>query len=725
MSESRQKLDFLASKEKDQKSLCVGEVTASKEYIQGTVQALAGGKMPSTGQITEAIGTAKDAKAHRIGVELSATGQRVGDRVDRVLDSTKQLISEKNANNEIQRLIHHSKIASRNLETGGIDYSAEKLTGEQNLQRTYSNMVVLSKLLVTSSEFRGLIADIYNLLRDVLRDNDVPYAEHLPHSDTFTNKDGTIDSEQAKVSIRKAAADLKQDTYSRLGQDFHQEDQAKHVKKKESLQDVVEFAVMNAAKSAQDSIQEGNSNYDITTPEGKDSIKEAQEKAHSVVNQASHKLKDAVKDFRLAEEQQDLLADRFASILDELRNNPEARQAVDGMLEALSDLKSDTECLGNKAKENFNQEVDENKDLGEAAKNAKRTVENFAGNHSLDTLLQMLREFKEDTKKDDELKQLMHDNREFFNKASQDTQFVHSKEFSKATGERFHRTRNLLLNKYREPIKNLSIEAQSFVQDLKEDPATNRAIRDMQDLTRELFLDADGRPAVKFDLLRDFQKLIPVLSKRLEKLDIPRICEKDDSGEYILDNISLACNHIAPKSVHVRTDTQFDTDEEMLMSMVNIKLSGIQASAYEIAFYFKKKLAVLGNVEDSGLVDVVIGKEGMDLSLKLAPREISTGVAPSTDKHVFRVLEAKCRVNDISVKLRYTKHDFLYKVLNRIIQNNVKRQIEKAVGDGIRKFLEGVESVASNRSSLDSSIKSQPLDTRPDGWKSEAFSIQK
>ncbi|KAI0226070.1 hypothetical protein L0F63_005234 [Massospora cicadina] len=761
MSESRQKFEYLSPEDHNKKAIRVDEIAAAKDNVQEAAKALAEGKMPTTGQITEAIDSLKDSQPLRSGVELSATGHRVSTKTDQALDSVKQLVSEKNADNEIQKLIHHAKLAARNLEADGVNYSAEKQSSEKNLQRAYSNLVVLSRLIVTSSEFRGLLADLYNFVRDVLRNNDIPYAENLPHSDQVTRKDGSIDVGKAKESATTAAEKAKSDAYSKLDKDSQQKlEQAKggnHKKPAKDLADQAAQKLSQAAKPIVDKAAQGNTQeakehllgkYEDTSSEARKMASQAQRDGKDALNQASSKLDNVAQDLKLSEEQQELLADRFASILDELQSNPEAQKAIDGLMEVLSNLRRNANTVAQRAKETAGREVDENRDLREAAKNAKRAVENFAGQHSLDRLFQLLHDFSEKVENDKELNELLRENRQFFNK-----------EFSDAAGKHFNRTRDILLSKYREHINCLSDEAQSFITDLKEDPTTNRAVRDLENLTRELFLDADGRPTIKFDLLQDFQKFIPVLSRRLECLEIPRICAQDDDTEYILDNITLVCSNIVPKTVRVRTDTEFDTEQEKIMNVVSVKIQGVQAAAREVAFYFKKKVTILGNMEDAGMVDVAIDGDGMDVFLKLAPKTISTSSTSGTDvgfnlgtgvvtgastlpgasagaapvyatvpgagERAFRVLESKCRVNSIHVKFQYTKYDLLYKVFNKLIQSTIKRQIETQVSEGIRTFLEGIEhSVSSQNQPIDASQPSKPLDPRPDGWKSEAFGAQ-
>jgi tryptophanyl-tRNA synthetase len=71
--------------------------------------------MPTTAQVTGAIDKMKESDISS-GIELSQSGQKVAQRVDSVLDSAKNFLTEKNEGDCVQRLIHHSKLASKNLD---------------------------------------------------------------------------------------------------------------------------------------------------------------------------------------------------------------------------------------------------------------------------------------------------------------------------------------------------------------------------------------------------------------------------------------------------------------------------------------------------------------------------------------------------------------------------------------------------------------------------------
>ncbi|KAI9295541.1 hypothetical protein K502DRAFT_335085 [Neoconidiobolus thromboides FSU 785] len=693
------------------KGLKVDEVVQTKDNLTTVAGALGEGKMPTSDQITGAIDSLKEGDSIVSEVNLSATGQKVADRVENLLDSTKQLVEEKNKGDVIQRLIHHAKLASQELDTETPDVSKEAEDSQKLLRKAYNELLVISKLTVTNNEFRSLLADLYNLVRDVLKDN-VPGAEHLPTADDLTDKQGNLDTDKAKRSAEQSANKMADEAHENLDGDAKDvADKARRGDTK-GLEDTASKLADKAAQELAQSLTE-----------------EAKKQAGDAYGQAKKTAENIVNDLQLSEEQKENLSNRLVGILDEVQTNRETQRAIEGLLNVLAKLRKNALTAAEKAKSKAGAEVDESDNLQEASRNAKKAVENFAGGHSLDKLFERLYEFAEFVEKDKDLNKLMHENHEFMIKSLKDNKFVHQKDYTDKAIDRFEKTRDMLLNKYRQPVRSVMDEASGFMKDLKEDPTTNRMVKDLDGLTRELFLDANGKPTIKYDLLQDFQKFVPVLSKRLELLEIPRISEQDDDNEYILDNIKLSCSNIVPKTVRVRTDTEFDTEEERIVNAVSIKMQGIQAQAREVAFYYKRKVLLM-NMEDAGLVDVVIPNDGMDIFLKLAPPVISTSDKPnqtiSKDERPFRVLDSRCRVNEINIKFQHTKFGPIYKLLNKVIQSQVKRDIEKMVGEGIRNFLEGIETTVTQGIDLGNKDKtSKPLDPSPEGWKSDAFNVKK
>jgi hypothetical protein len=85
------------------------------------------------------------------------------------------------------------------------------------------------------------------------------------------------------------------------------------------------------------------------------------------------------------------------------------------------------------------------------------------------------------------------------------------------------------------------------------------------------------------------------------------------------------------------------------------------------------------------LADIIL--EGQSLTVTAHVRS-----APTTDtKSAFYVKNVDVKIGDIKVAIRDSKHDLLYKTLKPLMMGLIKKQIKKAVEDGIRTGLEYVD----------------------------------
>jgi hypothetical protein len=116
---------------------------------------------------------------------------------------------------------------------------------------------------------------------------------------------------------------------------------------------------------------------------------------------------------------------------------------------------------------------------------------------------------------------------------------------------------------------------------------------------------------------------------------------------------------------------------------VDLTFSQIQADLHDVAFYYRKKTG-LPKFTDSGLADFILGGEGVTVNVKL--------VSSSKDHtSVFKVKSVHAKVASLKFSIRDSKHDFLYKTIKPIATGLVKKQIQKAIEDGVRTGLEYVD----------------------------------
>jgi Protein of unknown function (DUF4449)/Family of unknown function (DUF5923) len=104
-------------------------------------------------------------------------------------------------------------------------------------------------------------------------------------------------------------------------------------------------------------------------------------------------------------------------------------------------------------------------------------------------------------------------------------------------------------------------------------------------------------------------------------------------------------------------------------------------------------------LSDSGLADVVVGGEGVNVSvgfnvvgitILLTAEQVTAHIVSSAkDKSsVFKVKSVHVKVDHLKFSIRDSKHDLLYKTLKPLATGLVKKQIQKAVRDGITTGLE-------------------------------------
>ena len=120
-----------------------------------------------------------------------------------------------------------------------------------------------------------------------------------------------------------------------------------------------------------------------------------------------------------------------------------------------------------------------------------------------------------------------------------------------------------------------------------------------------------------------FQFLISIGIKRWKVgyIPIPRIEYTDDALDLVVENLTLSGKNLFPNIVAVEAHNYLEfspygigKDEANRHELI-ITLSQMQADMRDVAFYFERKSGI--KMKDSGLADVVIGGEGLNVCLNL------------------------------------------------------------------------------------------------------------
>jgi hypothetical protein len=181
---------------------------------------------------------------------------------------------------------------------------------------------------------------------------------------------------------------------------------------------------------------------------------------------------------------------------------------------------------------------------------------------------------------------------------------------------------------------------------------------------------------------------LPTIVSEVGYIPIPRIEYTDDSLDLVIENLTLSGKNLLPNIFEMSARNYFRFSPYSVFNdhaehEVELTFSQIQADIRDVAFYFRKKTG-LPKLRDSGLADFTLGGEGVNVTVKL--------VSSSKDHtSVFKVKSVHAKVASLKFSIRDSKHDLLYKTLKPLATRLVKRQIQKAIEDGVRTGLEYVD----------------------------------
>jgi len=147
-----------------------------REKIEQVAVAVREGKLPTTQQMTTAIEQVEQSDIiHDAARGMTPTGKKVLADTEKLLETTKEVLTEKNPNDELQYALYHGMQALKHVE-GSVDSAKLKSQSQEGaeaagplLQEGVSKLVDLAMLLVSSSEFRRLVNELSQIAQDAIR----------------------------------------------------------------------------------------------------------------------------------------------------------------------------------------------------------------------------------------------------------------------------------------------------------------------------------------------------------------------------------------------------------------------------------------------------------------------------------------------------------------------------------------------------------------------------
>ncbi|KAI0654930.1 hypothetical protein C8Q70DRAFT_924907 [Cubamyces menziesii] len=697
-----------------------------KLRFYGIVKAFSESRMPTNEQIDKFL---KYCLQHSpVDVrDLSTDGQRLIQDTRDIIETAREIVQQKNADELFQNFIWHTRDVDVDQakkdpnEVVPVDKEKAKSDGRQAVQ----HLRTLLSLVLTNAEVRKLLTDFSVIGRDILartaskvadkarpdeerlrqvdesapRDqfvseggrlvgpDETPVLEaRIPGTDTTvaqhpreelghgaavkqgngevkSGADAINEAQQRKDEAVEQAKRQKEDVNNVVGGDPVPDDRADAEAKKSGL--------MGKLRGMRDNLT------DRIPQEHKDRANDQYDRAKRVLTEEY-----------FPEERRDQFIFRGKKVIVECQKHKDYQESIQWLLNFLEEYATHTKTAAEQSKDSGKQLTGDSS-LQQATSELRTLLERFANGKSLSIIGDATQQLYTDAQQDEELRQWFRDVDAYTRKVLLDPGFVLEPQCNNEASALRENGRRFYDEKYKGHFDNLFSAASEWFRALGEDPLNKRFGEDWARLTKDLLFDSEGSLKFKPELWMDIRKVIlPSIIDQVGYIPIPRIEYTDDTLDLVIENLALSGRNLFPNLVSMEAHnfvkfSPYNAIKDENHHEFVLTFGQIQADMRDVAFYFKKKSG-FPKLSDSGLADVLLGGEGLTITAHVVS-------ADKDRSSVFKVKNVHVKVATLKFSIRDSKHDMLYNTLRPLATGLVKRQLQKAIADAVTTGLEYVD----------------------------------
>ncbi|KAL7283990.1 hypothetical protein ACG7TL_001263 [Trametes sanguinea] len=701
-----------------------------KLRFYGVVKAFGESRMPTNEQVDKFLKYCLEHSPVDVR-ELSPDGQRLIQDTRDIIETAREIVVQKNADELLQNFIWHTRDVDVDQakkdpnEVVPVDKEKAKSDGRQAVQ----HLRTLLSLVLTNAEVRKLLTDFSVIGRDILARTASKVAEKArPDEERLRQVDESAPRDQfVSEGGRLVGPDETPVLEARIpGTDTtvvqHPREELGHgAKVKQGNGEVKSGAeAINEAQQRKDEAIERakeeaqRQKEDVNNAVGGDPVPDNREDAEAKKSGLMGKLrgmKDSLTDrvpqehkdranehFDRAkrvlseeyfpEERRDQFIYRAKKVVVECQKHKDYQESIQWLLNFLEEYASHGKTVAQQGKES-GQQLTGDGSLQQATSELRTLLERFANGKSLSIIGDAMQQLYRDAQQDEELRQWFRDVDAYTRKVLLDPGFVLEPQCNneanalKETGRRFYD------EKYKSHFDNLFNSTIEWFRALGEDPLNKRFGEDWARLTKDLLFDSEGSLKFKPQLWMDVRKVIlPSIIDQVGYVPIPRIEYTDDTLDLVIENLALSGRNLFPNVVSMEAHNFIKFSPYNAIKDENhhefvLTFGQIQADMRDVAFYFKKKSG-FPKLSDSGLADVLLGGEGLTITAHVVS-------ADKDRSSVFKVKNVHVKVGTLKFSIRDSKHDTLYNIIRPLATGLVKRQLQKAIADAVTTGLEYVD----------------------------------
>lgn len=653
----------------------------------GVIQAFREGRYPDNQQIDDTLKYTL-ANSPVDTSKLSPDGKKLIQDVRELIETARQVVVNKNGEEEFQNFLYATRKAdiagnvNVNAPISGADAKKDGETAGEAFR-------TLLTLFLRNGELRKIIQDLGYIGRDMFADGAAKAAEvSRPGEDRLAGVDHPAPDNEFHDDIPNALRKKEQ-----VKADA--QDTVAHAKAEGAAhaQDVTDAVDPNASRE-----QNQAAVADVANAKAQAFSDRIPQKHKDLAKQHSDKAQEYLKD-KFPKERRDQFYYRLKKIVVECQRHKDYQDAMDYFLNFFEQYKGHAASVVNQSTQSA-QSVRSEGNVATAETTFRRLLERFANGAPTQPIIDAIDQIYTDVANDPELKQWFSRLDTYVRKCLQEPGFImkdeantQARQLTESGKKFFVAADGRSQGKYVPHKDNLFREITHFAKAMGNDPLNKKLGDNIQQIIKDLFLNADGGLTFKPHLWSDIRDpILPELLSHVGLVPLPRIEYTDPQVDLVIENLAIDLLNILPSQVEMDMRnyfklSQFDKLGDKHQHSFKLTLHQIQTDMRDVHFFFKKKQG-FPKLNEKGTADVFLGGKGLTVTVHLEAEN-----APRTKKsrHIFTVKQVVAKVDKLKFAIRDSKHDTLIKVLRPLATGIIKKAVSKAAEQGIRNALQDVD----------------------------------
>ena len=200
-------------------------------------------------------------------------------------------------------------------------------------------------------------------------------------------------------------------------------------------------------------------------------------------------------------------------------------------------------------------------------------------------------------------------------------------------------------------------------------------------------------PPVCFTPFCSFSSFTYVVRYRTEYID--------GKIEFVLEDLDISSIGLLPGHVFIRniTDLEIDAPKEgkattAVGALTHLQIKGVQLKLNQLSFYYHDLTATVGPKEFTGLAEITLPAEGIDVDIKVRTIPNTTaGLAERAERKRFlRIDHVEVHVSDnADVRVTESNHPVLLTVFRPLLTARLRGALETTLSANIQSAIDGVD----------------------------------